>query len=174
MANVIGLSNADLLKDETIIAETYGSWMRELRSIILFILLIAASIAVIIYSTTLQNAGNTLLALYALAGILFLIALVIFIGSLERHFSKRYFLTNFRIVKRSGVLSKKIDYVMYNKIQDVKLDKTAGERLLGIGDIFIDVAGTPKIEMVMWGISNPEKYNKIILERINESQNRGV
>ncbi|MBN2251614.1 MAG: PH domain-containing protein [Candidatus Altiarchaeota archaeon] len=107
--------------------------------------------------------GGALVCLFS--GIIFSV------NSILGFYSVRYFLTNFRVVKRTGIFTKKIIYVPYSRIQNVKLSKNLSERLIDMGDIYLDVAGGDQVEMMIDDIPDPEKMHGIILEKMGEKEN---
>lgn len=108
-----------------------------------------------------------------LASISFFIASLLFISSIFSHYSVRYFITTFRVIKRIGIFSKHINYVPYSKIQNIKIRKTVSERIVDIGDISIDVAGSSGIEMRIDNIQDPEKIHHLILENMRKKERVG-
>jgi uncharacterized membrane protein YdbT with pleckstrin-like domain len=99
-------------------------------------------------------------------------AAIILIAEILRHFSTEYTLTRTGIVKIRGLFSKDVVTIPYGKIQDIKLKKSFVERILGIGNIYINTAGENGIEMVIRGISNPDKSHKLILGLMKDSGER--
>lgn len=63
--------------------------------------------------------------------------------------SRRYVLTDRRIMSVSGVLRRQVREVPLNRVQNCVLDRTLGERLLGLGTIGVASAGGAWIE-VAW------------------------
>lgn len=167
-----GLSKEDMLEGETVLASAYISWRTETKAILAFLASLIISVAALLYSSTLTNPGITAYILYLLSAAFFFAAAMIAVGFIREHYGTRYFLTNLRVIKRTGILSKKIDYVMYSRIQDVRISKNITERLMDVGDIYIDVAGRPDVEMVLENVPDPEKFNKIIMEKLREIETR--
>lgn len=170
LEKLTGLGGEDLLKDEVVLASAYISWRAETKEMISFILALVVSAALLIYSFTLKNPGMIIYVIYLFSLAFFLAAAMIVVGFAREHYGTRYFLTNYRVIKRTGIFTKKIDYVMYSKIQDVKISKGIAERIMDIGDIHIDVAGRPDVEMILENVPDPEKFNKIIMEKLRERE----
>ena len=51
---------------------------------------------------------------------------------------------------------------MYNKLQDVHFTQGLIERMLGIGKIHLNTAGTHMMEIVFKGVKNPIKIKRLI------------
>ncbi|HQR32495.1 MAG TPA: PH domain-containing protein [Blastocatellia bacterium] len=76
-----------------------------------------------------------------------------------------YTLTNVKLEIRSGFFSKTSHNIPLRHIQDVTVNQTLRERMLGIGDVVIDSAvieGT----MPLHNIKNPRKYANLILDEL--------
>jgi uncharacterized membrane protein YdbT with pleckstrin-like domain len=64
---------------------------------------------------------------------------------------------------QSGVLSRSTRTMEIKKVQDVRVDQTLGQRLLGIGDISIETAGETS-RLTMRSIDRPQAIADAILE----------
>ncbi len=72
----------------------------------------------------------------------------------------KYYLTNMRVVKVSGILKKSMDACPYNKIVNVKLSQSLPQRIVRIGTI--DITTFQRTEILIKSVSNPgEIENKI-------------
>lgn len=73
-----------------------------------------------------------------------------------------YTLTNHKLEMRFGLIAKTVRNIPLRNVQDVTVTSSAGERLLGLGDIVIDSASeTGKIRLS--NIHHPERYADQIL-----------
>ena len=87
---------------------------------------------------------------------MFLILSIVLLIRVEyRIWSKRYALTNKRIILSEGIFSEKFRSTVYNKITDLRLNQTMFDKVLNIGTIGIDTAGTDAIEIRFIGVRNP-------------------
>ena len=69
--------------------------------------------------------------------------------------SMSYRLTNQRLTVESGLFSKRVDDVDLRTIEDVALEQSALERLLGVGRLVIVSADRSRPRMVLHGIRDP-------------------
>jgi putative membrane protein len=77
-----------------------------------------------------------------------------------------------RLHWESGLLSKSTRTIELEKIQDVRVDQTIGQRMLGIGDLSLETAGGSS-KIVMQTIDHPQAVADRILELARAWRNRG-
>ncbi len=73
-----------------------------------------------------------------------------------------FVITDKRLLHRYKFLSKKSSSVYYAKVTDVHLTQGVMQRILGIGTVHINTAGTDATEMVYFGIKDPTKIKNVI------------
>jgi uncharacterized membrane protein YdbT with pleckstrin-like domain len=168
--NLTSLKAEDLIPNEEIFFSTYSVWFSELTMLVVTGLAIVFSLGLFVYGFLARITGIWGTLLYAFALIIFSSGLLFSVSLLLNHYSKRYFLTNLRLIKRTGLFAKKLAYVQYDKIQNVRISKSIGERMVDMGDIYIDTSGGDEVELVILDIPDPEKMQRMILERM-EKQN---
>jgi len=98
--------------------------------------------------------------LLAIPGIIY-----IFIANQVRKGNK-YYVTNKRVIHEFTFLSRKVSGTPYNKIQDVHMTQGLIERMLGIGTIHINTAGSHNMEVVFKGVKHPRAMKKKIEKHI--------
>jgi uncharacterized membrane protein YdbT with pleckstrin-like domain len=59
-------------------------------------------------------------------------------------------------------------FAEYEKIQDIKVSQNLVDRIFGIGNVFINTAGSPSAEIIFRGIKNPYEVDKIIQEKLEQ------
>lgn len=79
-----------------------------------------------------------------------------------------YAITSEQVFHRSGILSRNIDQVRMEQVQNTSCNQSIVERLLSFGTVQLDTAGTANIELDLWGIHRPRKVNRIVTNRLNE------
>ena len=168
------LKAEDLIPEEEIVFSTYGVWFSELTMLVVTVLAIVISLGLFAYGFLTGVSGMFGFLLNSFALICFLSGVMFSAGLLMNHYSTRYFITNYRVIKRTGLFSKKLVYVQYDKIQDVKISKNIGERMMDMGDIYIDTSGGPDIEMVLLDVPDPEKIQRMILEGMEKQKIQGA
>jgi uncharacterized membrane protein YdbT with pleckstrin-like domain len=81
----------------------------------------------------------------------FLGMLAIAYAELERR-AVTYTITDRRIVKESGIFGKHTASTIYARVTDVNSSQSFMQRMLGIGNLYINTAGSPGPEIVLRGI----------------------
>jgi len=76
-----------------------------------------------------------------------------------------------RLHWESGLLSKATRTIELDKIQDVRVDQTLGQRILSVGDLSLETAGGSS-KIVMRAIDRPQTAADRILELAREWRNK--
>ncbi len=135
----------DLHPGETIVFEGHPSW-RALLSFYIGGLAGAIAIAVIVWLIS----G---IALAVLVGAVLGAAVIVF--GLVKRTATDYMVSNQRLYIRRGILSKKVQQTRIDRVQNVNTDQSFRERLLRVGTVDFDTAGTDDSEFRFVGINNP-------------------
>jgi uncharacterized membrane protein YdbT with pleckstrin-like domain len=135
----------DLHPGEEIVFEGHPSW-RALLSFYLGGVAAAAVIAVIV-------ALAASVAVGVVVGVV-LVALVIVFGFVKR-MATTYMVSSQRLYIRTGVLSKRVQQTRIDRVQNVNTDQRLRERILRVGTVDFDTAGTDDSEFRFVGISSP-------------------
>ena len=85
-----------------------------------------------------------------------LIALDIVVGFIRR-MATTYLVTNQRLYIRRGILSKREQQTRIDRVQNVNTDQRFRDRLLRVGTVDFDTAGTDDSEFRFVGISSPSQ-----------------
>jgi len=111
-----------------------------------------------------------------LAGLIFgaaigtLVGVVLFVGVLVFGFVKRmattYLVTNQRLYIRRGVLSKRVQQTRIDRVQNVNTNQRFRDRVLRVGTIDFDTAGTDDSEFRFVGIADPAD----VVEAVDRAQ----
>lgn len=91
------------------------------------------------------------------------LGLVLFLYAELRRLLRRYMIYERRAARREGILSKRIQYMPYNKVERVELNQSIIKRIFGIGDVVID---TGEDSMVFASVRRPSKVEHLIAERL--------
>jgi uncharacterized membrane protein YdbT with pleckstrin-like domain len=135
----------DLHPDEEIVFEGHPSW----RAVLSFYIgglagsLVIAAIVFVVLSA----------ALGVLAFVV-LFALVIVVGLIRRT-ATDYMISTQRLYIRRGILSKHVQQTRIDRVQNVNTDQSFRERLLRVGTVDFDTAGTDDGDFKFVGIANP-------------------
>jgi uncharacterized membrane protein YdbT with pleckstrin-like domain len=99
--------------------------------------------------------------------LIFLSFVIILIIRVEyRIWSRKYALTNERILYSRGIFSEKFKSATYGFITDVAMNQTLWDKIMNTGTIKINTAGTDRYEIKYREVSDPFKTEKLINEQI--------
>jgi uncharacterized membrane protein YdbT with pleckstrin-like domain len=135
----------DLHPGEEIVFEGRPSW-RALLSVYLGGTVLAALVGAIVGLVATTGLG------VAVGVALFVIVLVV--GFVKR-MSTRYMVSNQRLIIRRGLLSKRVQQTRIDRVQNVNTAQSLFERLLRVGTVDFDTAGTGDADFRFAGIANP-------------------
>jgi uncharacterized membrane protein YdbT with pleckstrin-like domain len=152
----------DLHEGEQLMFEGRPSW----RAIIGFYItgtLIAAAIAAVVGLIGSTGGGVGVFV------VLFL--LVVLVGWIRR-IGTRYAITNERLTIQRGILSRHRQETRLTRVQNVNTDQTVIQRMLGVGVVDFDTAGTdaPDSEFAFWGVADPGGVAKKVDAAVRRSQ----
>jgi uncharacterized membrane protein YdbT with pleckstrin-like domain len=119
--------------------------------------LAVAVIGVIVLLVTSTGLGVGVLA----AGV----ALVVLAGFIKR-MATVYTITNQRLRIKRGILAKKIQQTRIDRVQNVNTDQSVVERLLRVGTVDFDTAGTDDSDFTFAGVSGPSR----VVEAVDRAQ----
>ena len=136
----------DLHQGERIIFEGHPSW-RATLAFYLKALLIAAAVVVVLGLVT-----DISVVLWAVAGL----ALVVFVGFVKR-MTTVYTITNQRLRIKRGFIARNVQQTRIDRVQNVNTEQSVIERILQVGTVDFDTAGTDDSEFKFAGVSQPEQ-----------------
>jgi uncharacterized membrane protein YdbT with pleckstrin-like domain len=135
----------DLHPGEEIVFEGHPSW-RGVLSFYVKGLGIALAIGAILFFAISTGAG-----LGAFAAVMVVVILV----GLIRRMATRYVITTERLNIRTGILSKHVQQTNIDRVQNVNTEQTLLDRVLRVGAVDFDTAGTDDSDFTFRGVSNP-------------------
>jgi uncharacterized membrane protein YdbT with pleckstrin-like domain len=94
-------------------------------------------------------------ALGVIVGVV-LFALVVLVGFVRR-MATTYMVSNQRLYIRRGVLAKRVQQTRIDRVQNVNTDQSLTERILRVGTVDFDTAGTDDSDFTFVGLSNPSR-----------------
>jgi uncharacterized membrane protein YdbT with pleckstrin-like domain len=135
----------DLHPGEEIVFEGHPSW-RAVLSFYVYGVLGAAAIAVIV----------ALIASTAI-GVIVGIALVglVIVAGLVKRTATVYMVSSQRLYIRRGILAKRVQQTRVDRVQNVNTEQTMLQRILRVGTVDFDTAGTDDSEFRFVGIASP-------------------
>jgi uncharacterized membrane protein YdbT with pleckstrin-like domain len=135
----------DLHPGEDVVFEGHPSW----RAVLAFYLSgIIGSLLIAVIVALAASVG-----LGVVVGVV-LIALVILVGFIRR-MATTYMVSNQRLYIRRGILSKRVQQTRIDRVQNVNTDQSVMERILRVGKVDFDTAGTDDSDFTFIGLSNP-------------------
>jgi uncharacterized membrane protein YdbT with pleckstrin-like domain len=136
----------DLHPGEEILFEGHPSW----RATLGFYATGIVGVIVVVLIAAVAGASTVLAVLIAVAGI----GGVLVVGLLRR-MGTRYVITNQRLHIRRGILARRIQQTMLSRVQNVNTEQSFPERLLRIGSVDFDTAGTDDSDFTFTGVADP-------------------
>lgn len=135
----------DLHPGEEIVFEGHPSW-RGVLSFYLKGLAIALALGAILLFAVSTGIGILAFAI--------VMALVIVAGLVKR-MATRYVISTERLNIRTGILSKHVQQTNINRVQNVNTQQTFIDRMLRVGSVDFDTAGTDDSDFTFRGVANP-------------------
>jgi uncharacterized membrane protein YdbT with pleckstrin-like domain len=147
---------------EQVVYEGHPSW----RSIIAFyikgiaVTLVAALVVGLVTKVTGDGVDSGLVSIIAVAGI----AITLLAGFIRR-VATRYTITNRRLHIKRGIVSREVQETRLERVQNVNYHQGVLQRVLQVGDVDFDTAGTDDSNFIFVGVSQPEK----VVEDVGEA-----
>jgi uncharacterized membrane protein YdbT with pleckstrin-like domain len=135
----------DLHPGEDVVFEGHPSW----RALLAFYL--SGLVGAVLIGAIVALAASVGLGI--VVGVV-LLALVILVGFVRR-MATTYMVSNQRLYIRRGILSKRVQQTRIDRVQNVNTDQSLMERVLRVGKVDFDTAGTDDSDFTFIGLSNP-------------------
>lgn len=137
----------DLQSGEKVIYQGHPSW----RAILGYYLTgIAIAIAVGFLVKLTESTSTGIVVAAAIAGITVLAGLV-------KRIATVYTITDRRLNIKRGIIARKVQETRLQRVQNVNFEQTMYQRLMQIGDVDFDTAGTDDSGFVFAGVAQPEQ-----------------
>jgi uncharacterized membrane protein YdbT with pleckstrin-like domain len=137
----------DLKSGESVIYQGHPSW----RAIVGFYLKgILAAVVVAIIVGLVDSTGLAIVVGAALVGLTVLAGLV-------KRVATVYTITNRRLNIKRGIVARKVQETRLQRVQNVNYNQGVYERIMQIGDVDFDTAGTDDSNFVFAGVAEPEQ-----------------
>ena len=136
----------DLHPGEEIVFEGHPSW----RGVLSFYVygVVAAVLGGVVVGVI---AGPVIGSSIAVAGIV-----AVLLGGLLKRIATHYMVTNQRLRIRRGIFAKRVQQTRIDRVQNVNTDQRLIQRILRVGTVDFDTAGTDDSDFTFRGIANPE------------------
>jgi uncharacterized membrane protein YdbT with pleckstrin-like domain len=96
-------------------------------------------------------------------------AAVILVGFIRR-IATIYTITNQRLRIKRGILAKKVQQTRIDRVQNVNTEQSVIDRLLRVGTVDFDTAGTDDSDFTFAGVSSPAR----VVEAVDRAQHAAV
>jgi uncharacterized membrane protein YdbT with pleckstrin-like domain len=136
----------DLHPGEEIVFDGHPSWRAILGFYVVgFVAALAAGVV----------AGVLAGSAIGVAVFVVVLALVVLVGFVRR-LGTHYLVTTQRLRIRRGILSRRVQQTQLDRVQNVNTNQSLLERILQVGTVDFDTAGTDDSDFTFHGIADPE------------------
>ncbi|HEX8085302.1 MAG TPA: PH domain-containing protein [Solirubrobacteraceae bacterium] len=144
----------DLHPGEQVIFHGHPSWRSTLGYYLkgLVLALVAAAIAAGVTRAT----GDEVDKGIVIAVFLVLLALAILVGFIRR-VTTTYSITSQRLRIKKGLVARRVQQTRIERVQNVNTDQSVLDRLLQVGTVDFDTAGTDDSDFKFIGVSDPQE-----------------
>jgi uncharacterized membrane protein YdbT with pleckstrin-like domain len=156
----------ELHENEHVIFDGHPSWRGTLSFYARGVLLAALGGAVAAIVTAIGSGFSwttTILVFVVLA------ALVIIVGFAYR-MTTTYTITNQRLTIRRGILSRHLQQTRVERVQNVNVDQSIVDRLMRVGQVDFDTAGTDDADFTFRGVASPDAVVRAVDEAHRERE----
>jgi uncharacterized membrane protein YdbT with pleckstrin-like domain len=137
----------DLHRGEQVVFEGHPSWRAVLQFYIAGVVLAGVAAAI---GALASGAGIAILAAAVVLGIVLLVGFV-------KRASTRYVITTERLHIRRGILSRATQETRIQRVQNVNTQQSLLERVMQVGTVDFDTAGSDDSEFRFVGVGNPDE-----------------
>jgi membrane protein YdbS with pleckstrin-like domain len=106
----------------------------------------------------------TLVTIGVVGLFLFTSLILVLIAELTR-LGTKYIVTDFRIIRKVGILRRTENVMPYNKLERVELSQGILDRILGIGSLVVD---TGEDQMTIASVRNPRNVEQTVMSRLQK------
>jgi uncharacterized membrane protein YdbT with pleckstrin-like domain len=159
----------DLRDGEQVIFQGHPSW----RAILGFYLqwALAGAVAGGIAALVTLIGGGVELGVVIVVFVVF-VALGIVVGLVKR-IATTYTITNQRLHIKRGIIARKIQQTRIERVQNVNISQSVIQRVLQVGKVDFDTAGTDDSDFTFDGVGQPEKVMKAVEQAQHEASLSG-
>jgi uncharacterized membrane protein YdbT with pleckstrin-like domain len=156
----------ELHPSERVIFAGHPSWRGTLSFYVRGVLTAVALAAVAALVTVI---GGGFDVLWPILVFLAAMAVVVLVGLLFR-ISTTYTITNQRLTIERGILSKHMQQTRVERVQNVNTDQTLVDRVMRVGQVDFDTAGSDDSDFTFRGVANPEQVVRAVDEAHRERE----
>ena len=142
----------ELHPGEEMVFDGHPSW----RAVLSFYITGVIIVAVIVAVAALASGAGLAIVLGAIA-----LAVMVLVGLVKRQ-ATRYVITSERLHIRHGILAKKTQETRVQRVQNGNTEQSFIQRLLQVGTVDFDTAGTDDSEFRFVGVASPEEVVRAV------------
>lgn len=160
----------DLRAGEQVIFQGHPSW----RAILGFYLqwTLAGAVAGGIAALVTLIGGGVELGIVIVVFVVFVV-LGIFVG-LVRRIATTYSITNQRLHIKRGIIARRIQQTRIERVQNVNITQSVFDRILQVGKVDFDTAGTDDSDFTFDGVSQPEQVMQAVEQAQHDAAGTGA
>jgi uncharacterized membrane protein YdbT with pleckstrin-like domain len=159
----------DLRTGETVIFQGHPSWRSILGFYFKWLLVAVAGGAIAALVTAIGDEINFGIIVVVVAVVM---ALAIVVGLIKR-IATTYTITNQRLHIKRGIIARKIQQTRIERVQNVNITQSAIDRVLQVGTVDFDTAGTDDSEFSFVGVAQPEHVMQAVEQAQHEASRAG-
>jgi uncharacterized membrane protein YdbT with pleckstrin-like domain len=155
----------DLRPGEQVIFQGHPSWRAILGFYLQWVLagLVAGGIAALVTAIDSKVKVGVVILVFAAV-----VVVGIFVGLVKR-IATTYSITNQRLHIKRGIVSRKIQQTRIERVQNVNISQSVMQRILQVGKVDFDTAGTDDADFSFDGVSQPEHMMKAVEQAQHEA-----
>ena len=154
----------ELREGEESVYQGHPSW-RALASFYLLGLLVALAVVLVVAVAIGETAIGIVLGVV-------IAAVVLVVDYLRRVFT-RYVITSQRLRISRGIVSRNVQETRLDRVQNVNFDQSVIDRMLSVGSVDFDTAGTDDSEFVFEWVNDPEGVVRAVNDAVHEQRLAG-
>jgi uncharacterized membrane protein YdbT with pleckstrin-like domain len=154
----------ELHPGEEVVFEGHPSW-RGLLSF--YVTYVGAAVVIGVIAGLIGSVGLGIAVGVVLVGLVLLIGLV-------RRMATVFMVSSQRLYIRRGILSKKVQQTRIDRVQNVNTNQTVMDRILRVGTVDFDTAGTDDSDFTFRGIAHPDRVVAAVDRAQREAAAQGL
>ena len=157
----------DLEGDERLIFSGHPSW----RSILGYYLkgLLGAAVAGALAALVTRIADDHVKWGWVAAVVIAVLVVVLLVGFIKR-IATTYTISTHRLHIRRGIISRRMQQTTLDRVQNVNTRQSVLERVLQVGSVDFDTAGSGDYDFTFAGVGDPEE----VVRAVHEAQREGL
>ncbi|MEF8842481.1 MAG: PH domain-containing protein [Haloarculaceae archaeon] len=158
-----------LTEGEAVVWTGHPSLVTESGSIVFGAVLAAVGVAV---AVGVAPVADLPVSLGLVGGGVALLGLLLVVAAYVRTRVTTYVLTTEEAYEKHGLFSRTVTNVRLERVQNTGFGQSFGERLVGVGSVHLDTAGTGGTEFVLASIREPDRVNGLVTEQFDRLARR--